>query len=293
MVRKSLRRLLPALWLIGAFTGALSQAADRSISVAPGVLIHVVEVGSKDAQSVVFIPGWRLTTHIFAQQIEALAPRYRVIVLDPRSQGESTKTEEGDTPEQRARDLHQVLEVLKVQQPLLVGWSQGVQDVAAYVAQFDSTDFKGLVLVDSTVSGGAHRIEHEQQASALQLERLWQYAHHPEAASEAMMKAIIQTPQSDAQLKERVLDALKTPTAIGAAMLLDDLWGPDRTGALEKIRVPTLIIASSRSNELEGQRAMARRIAGARFEVLNAGHAVFVDQPERFDALIEKFLRSL
>jgi pimeloyl-ACP methyl ester carboxylesterase len=90
-----------------------------------------------------------------------------------------------------------------------------------------------------------------------------------------------------------VADGLKTPTAIGAAMLLDDLLGPDRRPALAKFTTPTLVIASATSPELEAQKAMAAKLPKARLEVMeDAGHAVFVDQPAHFDALLESFLST-
>jgi pimeloyl-ACP methyl ester carboxylesterase len=85
----------------------------------------------------------------------SLQPRAGVIAIDPRSQGNLTKTDEGDTSEQRARDYRLLLTSLHLEPVILVGWSQGVQDVAAYVDQYGTTGVKAVVLVDSTISGGA------------------------------------------------------------------------------------------------------------------------------------------
>ena len=39
---------------------------------------------------------------------------------------------------------------------------------------------------------------------------------------------------------------------------------------------------------------MHKRIAGSRLEVMeNAGHVLFLDQPDRFNALLTDFLKSL
>ncbi len=85
-----------------------------------------------------------------------------------------------------------------------------------------------------------------------------------------------------------------TPPTIGAAMLVADLYGQDRSGALDAVNIPVLVIAAGNSPEIEAQRAMAARIPGARFEVIDgASHAVFLDQPERFRAVLSSFLTAI
>jgi non-heme chloroperoxidase len=77
-------------------------------------------------------------------------------------------------------------------------------------------------------------------------------------------------------------------------MLVADLFGVNRTAALKKIDCPTLIIASAKSDELARQQAGASEIPRVRFEKIeDAAHAIFLDQPERFDALVEKFMKGL
>jgi len=68
----------------------------------------------------------------------------------------------------------------------------------------------------------------------------------------------------------------------------------NRTPALKKIDCPTLIIASAKSDELARQQAAATQIPRARLEkVEGAAHAVFVDQPDRFDELLKNCVARL
>jgi non-heme chloroperoxidase len=124
-----------------------ASAREFDIDVGAGLSIHVIDQGPIDAKPpLVFVPGWRFTHSIWADQIAEFSGDRRVIAIDPRSQGASTMTAEGDTPEQRAKDLDRLFARLKIQRIVLVGWSQGVQDVAAYVAAFGTADVAGLVL---------------------------------------------------------------------------------------------------------------------------------------------------
>lgn len=294
-------RLLAAAALVAAGAcgthTAWCQAAvrDMSVETSPGVRLHLQVAGSANSKpALILIPGWRLTASIWQEQLLKFSTERQVMALDPRSQGDSTVTAEGDTPEQRAKDINAVLHKLQVGRSVLVGWSQGVQDVAAYIDQFGTQSLAGVVLVDSTVSRGANAIVEAPQFAARQLGLFSLYATDPEEYTRGMMRAIIKRPLSGAELGLLVSGALKTPTAIGEAMLVADLFGVDRTSVLAKIDRPTLVIASALSQELEAQKKMAGGIPGSRFEVIqDAGHAVFVDQPERFDGLVTDFLAGL
>jgi len=162
--------LLPAICL-GATQGRAQSigVSSRVVQVASGVSLRVLEAGKSDNKpALVFIPGWSMNADVWRNQIETFAKTNRVIAFDPRSEGESTKTTSGNTPETRAQDLHTLLERLGVQHPVLIGWSQGVQDVAAYVEAYGTKDLAGIVLVDAAVSDGADGMAARPQETAEQ-----------------------------------------------------------------------------------------------------------------------------
>jgi len=272
-----------------------NSGSSRMVEVAEGVSVRVIEAGKPGAQpTLVFIPGWSTGADIWRQQIDRFVPTYRVIAFDPRSQGESTKTTNGNTPEMRARDLHALLERLGVQRPLLIGWSQGVQDVAAYIERYGSKDLAGIVLVDAAISDGADGMAARPQETAAQFKMFAVYQAHQEEYLHGMMQAIISKPQSDGAIDQLVRTGMKTPPDIGVAMLIADMFGVNRTPAFEKIDCPMLIIASEKSGELARQQAAANQIPLARFEKIeDTAHAVFLDQPDRFNELLASFAAKL
>lgn len=274
---------------------AQPQPLSAMVDVGGGVQLHVLETGTaSNAPTIVLIPGWRLTASVWSHQLEVFGRSHRVIAFDPRSQGDSTKTGEGDTPEQRARDYHAALEKLHAGPIVLIGWSQGVQDVAAYVDQFGTDRIKAVVLVDSTISKGAGDLPNVLPFAVQQLRLLPILAEAPREYTDGMMRAIISRPIGDAERARLVDEGMKTPPAISQAMLVSDLFGRDRSGALAKLKVPTLIIASGRSAELDAQKAMAASLPNGRFEVMpNAAHAVFIDDPETFERLVGEFLSKV
>jgi pimeloyl-ACP methyl ester carboxylesterase len=274
---------------------SVPELRERKVDVGGNVSLRVIEAGKPEAQpALVFIPGWSTGADIWRGQIETFAKTNRVIAFDPRSEGESTKTTSGNTPETRAQDLRALLERLSVRRPVLIGWSQGVQDVAAYVARYGTKDLAGIVLVDAAVSDGADGMAERPQETAAQFKMFAIYQVHQREYLGGMMRAIISKPQSDGTIERLVNAGMKTPADVGVAMLIADMFGANRTPALKKIDCPTLIIASAKSDELARQQAAADQIPHARFEKIeDAAHAVFLDQPDRFTEVLTSFVAKL
>ncbi|MDP3854039.1 alpha/beta fold hydrolase [Phenylobacterium sp.] len=290
-----LRRVIAALTFSAAcFTATLACAEERMLAVAPHVNLRVVDEGPRNAKPpVVLITGWGFTADVWRDQAQRLAKTRRVVSFDPRSQGASTVTAQGMTPEQRGRDLEAVLSQLGLEKVYLVGWSQGVQDVAAYVNGFGTGRVAGAVLVDAAVSSGSGAVLREPQAAAQTLRFLSIYAAQPDAYARGMLEAIISRPLDKAQADRLAADIAAVPTAIGSAALVADLYGADLTPALKKLDRPTLIVASATAEDLQAQRDEVKILPNGRIEVVeNAAHAVFIDQPDRFAQILDQFLTA-
>lgn len=288
------RRVIAALAAFCLLTTA-AAAEERRLAVTPEVSLRVVDEGPRNAKPpVVLITGWGFTADIWRDQAQRLARTRRVVSFDPRSQGRSTVTAQGMTPAQRARDLDAVLTQLGLDKVHLVGWSQGVQDVAAYVDAFGTRKLAGAVLVDAAVSSGSGAVLRDPQAAAQTLRFLSIYAAQPEAYARGMLGAIISRPLDKAQADRLAADIAAVPTAIGSAALVADLYGVDLTPALKKLDRPTLIVASATSPELQAQRDELKLLPAGRIEVVeNAAHTVFIDQPDRFAEILDRFLTQV
>ncbi|MEO7390608.1 MAG: alpha/beta hydrolase [Ramlibacter sp.] len=289
--------LLLALSL-GAFAVQAQTVAvhrEGDVPVGKDVAIHFVEAGDRQAKTtLLFVPGWGMSTAVWRDQITAFSASARVVSIDPRSQGFSTISMHSNTPEQRAQDLREVIRALALTNVVLVGWSQGVQDVAAYAAAFGGEGIAGYVLVDSVVGAGPAAAVANQAGLKQELERLALYQRYPRDYLRGMMNAIIASPGGKARIDELVELSLRTPPDIGITMLIMDFIAIDRRPALPKFDRPTLVIASAESGELAEMRAMAAQIRDARIETIaQAGHAVFLDQPARFHELLADFVRRV
>lgn len=99
-------------------------------------------------------------------------------------------------------------------------------------------------------------------------------------------------PQSQEYLKRITAASLRTPTNTAMALMVGAI-SVNRQAALDKIRTPTLIIGAQ-SPYAGRYEEMKKQIAASRLEMMdNVGHALFVDDAERFNALLAEFLKQI
>jgi len=277
-------------------TSATQQLSIRDgfFTTDDGIRIHYLCAGRMTAKApIVFIPGWRLTASLWQEQLQVFSVDRLVIAIDSRSQGDSSVALFGNTPERRARDLHELMARRQISRFVVVGWSQGVQDVAAYVQEYGTASLAAIAFVDSPVSHGAQEIVDHKESSQAALSRLEGYELDPAEYAAGMVRSIFRKPHSESFIQHVISQAEKTPPSIAVAMLATDLFGKDRRPALKEIDCPTLVIASASSPLLETEKEMAESIPGARwFVVPGAGHALFVDDPEVFDDHLALLLKA-
>lgn len=87
--------------------------------------LHWATYGDVKAPPVVLLHGGFGSADDFASQVPALAPHARVIVVDSRGHGRSTRSQHGVSYHLMAEDVIALLDHLNVKQAALVGWSDG------------------------------------------------------------------------------------------------------------------------------------------------------------------------
>ncbi len=228
------------------------------------------------------MPGW-----IWGRQIEHFSSTHRVVAMDPRCQGESSQTDEGLSPAVRARDIKAVVDRLHLAPVVLVGWSMAVGEIASYVDQFGTKDIAGIVFVDDVPGADVAPAVYKDL-----MEFIAGFVQERRGNGDKFVRSFFKKPQPEEYLKRVVEASLKTPTNTAVALLVGK-FGTDLRPALKKIDKPTLIVAA-KSGFLDLIRAIQPQIPGSRLEVFDdAGHALFVDDADRFNALLGEFLRNL
>lgn len=109
--------------------------------------LHTVQWGER-GQPVVCVHGITSNAFYFQALADQLAPDYRVFAYDLRGRGQSEKPASGYGLPAHAVDLLQLLDILDLDKPALVGHSMGGL-VALYFAAHYPTRLSKLVLLDS------------------------------------------------------------------------------------------------------------------------------------------------
>jgi len=250
-----------------------------------GVRLHVAESAPARVSArlpvLAFVTGWSMPASIWGDQLSALAQRYRTAALDPRGQGLSDVPTEGYTLERRARDIAEF--VARYPKVVLIGWSLGALEVLQYVHQFGDGSVDALVLVDSSV-GEIPAPPPGNFTETLQQDRT--------KALDSFVRAIFRTPRSPGQLKALLDGAMLMPLQASIDLLSYPVPREHWRDIAWAFKKPLLYVVTPQFAEQAAN--LQRHRTGTRIEIFTeAGHTLFVDEPQRFNALIENFLGSL
>lgn len=104
--------------------------------------------GDKDAQPIVFSHGWPLTADAWdAQMVFFAREGFRTIAHDRRSHGRSDQVWDGNTMDQYADDLAELIEALDLRDAILVGHSTGGGEVTRYIGRHGTARVAKIALI--------------------------------------------------------------------------------------------------------------------------------------------------
>ncbi len=271
------RRFLAAPFLLGP---AGAKAATH-FTTSDGVRLHLLTAGR--GPLLVFVPGWTMPAWMFQPQLEAFAATHRVVAMDPRGQGNSDIPRSGYTAARRGQDIHELLGHLGGGRAVVAGWSLGVLEALACLRAHGESRLAGLVLLDNSIGLGPPPARGNGNfLAALRRAR--------ESTTRAFVARMFAEPPGEDYLARLTADSLRTPTEAAVSLLSYNLPREAWRDAVLGTRLPTLYMVTPR---LAGQAAELRRQRSQAETVVmeGAGHALFVDQPEAFNAQLADFLR--
>jgi len=192
-----------------------------------------------------------------------------------------------------ATDVSELIESLDLREVVVVGWSLGFSVALALVEFAGQERVSGLVLVEGSPRllndshwrlGVADIEEGTRMRDAFRDD--WEHT------IEALVREIVgHAPDPD--LVGLLGDARRADPDATARLFWDHL-NQDWRDVLPTVRVPTLVVAGSASrigDSVGAARYTAAAVPNARLEIVEgAGHALFREQPDRFNALVDEFV---
>lgn len=130
---------------------------EHRVRVSGDLTVRYRQVG-QGSRPIIFVPGWGTSLEVYVHQLRHFekSADFLAIAYDPRGQGGSSKTTEGNTYQQHGRDLANLLKVLKLRDVMLAGWSFGIYAVYAYLDEFGKENVSGLISIDSSPQATGH-----------------------------------------------------------------------------------------------------------------------------------------
>ena len=278
-----------AMFLMCALSvpGVVAQAAKSDFfKTSDGIKIHYVESGS--GRAIVFIPGWTMPAWIWQKQIDEFSKKYRVIAVDPRSQGESDKPAYGHMPETRSRDYKELVDHLGLKQPVLVGWSMACGELVKYAEQFGSDNVGGFVLVDGFLP---EKVNPEMFVGLSGWMNLLQQDRQKQA--DGFVRSMYKKPQTEDYLK-RVIDAsTEIPADTAAVLIYNMIAVKDFSPGLAKMNRPVLFAYQPETQPTADflKSKLGDKLRLEKFD--GDGHALFVDDAEKFNRALDQFVQGL
>ncbi|MCL1125880.1 alpha/beta fold hydrolase [Shewanella surugensis] len=266
------------------------------------VKLHYVDKG--EGIPLVMLHGWSQSTEQYKYQIELLSEKYRVIALDMRGHGQSEKVAYGYKIYRLAKDLHELLSYLDLNNTVVLGHASGAAVMCCYWELFGGERLAKLIFVD--------------KIPVLTSNPMWssaEVANYGSFVDPVSSMSFVNTLLSDSANKAKTIllhrqitkhilpedERLLIETTCRfsnpeAAVLLYNEFHQDCRDVVPRINLPTLIIVGRGSpTPVSSQVWMNLSIPNSQlviFEVEEGGkHFTFIENPQKFNRVVDDFIQ--
>jgi 3-oxoadipate enol-lactonase len=259
-----------------------------SFAVVDGQRIRFDDSGG-DGPAVILSHGFLMDREMFASQVDALAPEFRVITWDERGFGETEFDGEPFTYWDSAGDCLGLLEHLGIDRAVLGGMSQG-GFLSLRAALLAPARVRALVLIDTQAG-----VEDPERLPAYrQMQQTWLEVGPVDDLANAVASLIIGDPVlSEVWIAKWRKLARETLRAPGDCLFERD----DISDRLGEISCPAIVFHGTADQSIEMERAeeLCRGLSGCKgvVRVQGAPHAANLTHPDQVNGPLLDFLRSL
>jgi microsomal epoxide hydrolase len=256
---------------------------DRYFTTSDGIKLHYLTAGK--GPTIIIQPGWMMPADIFKPQLEKLSNSFKIIVLDPRGQGQSEDSPDNNYIERRTRDLFELIAHEKVDTFILAGWSLGVPEVLYFLDKYGKSQLRGLILIDGPIKTDLPEVQSGWKS-------LINWLQKDRSGLEKVFMDALFNKEHDEEFITLIQKRLSnTPTNSSFVAMGTHVAEPrDYSTILEKVQVPILITYSPTWKNQSDEFKEANNLAS--LEMFECGHALFVDESERFNSLIRNMFKE-
>lgn len=242
-----------------------------------------------DGPAVILAHGFLMDREMFALQVSALAPEFRVITWDARGFGETQFDGQPFTYWDSARDCLGLLDHLGIDRAVLGGMSQG-GFASMRAALLAPERVRALILIDTQ----AGPEDPERLPAYRQMQQTWLQVGPVDDLVALVANLIIGDSELNqtwiAKWKKLPIENMRAP----GDCLLDR---EDLTDRLSEITCPAIVIHGTADQSIEMERAeeLCRGLSGCAgvVRIDGAPHASNLTHPEQVNGPLLEFVRSL
>jgi pimeloyl-ACP methyl ester carboxylesterase len=274
------------------------ERARQTVALPNGMTMAYIEAGNRGGPPVVLIHGFTDNARDWVPLIPELDRSFRLIVVDIRGHGKSSKPECCYGRVDFAYDIRLLLDALHVDRADLVGHSLG-SIITQTFAEYWPERTRRVVLISSS---GGPLASCAPPAGSPAVKRMdfrgeIQKLKEPiDPDSKFMVEWWSSPTPVDAEfLRRQRVDAAAIPLRVWLAVLDQGLAGPELQATLPRLQAPTLLIWGGKDPIFGAPDRCSLQLAlpNARVELYpQLGHNPFWEDPERVAAAINAFLRE-
>lgn len=257
----------------------------QRITTPKGYAIGYEEAGAGEAVPIVFLHGVGSDKSVWRPQLRFFGRTRRAIAFDYPGYGYSDPAPAGTTRDDYASAVISGMNELGLERAHICGLSLGGV-VAIALHNADPKRCASLILADTfAVHPGGNAIYERSIAASNDLR----------AMAEARVDVLLGQP-ADPSVRHEVVETMARIDPAAYRIGAEAVWLADQKDRAAKIDVPALVVCGSEDKVTppELSRALAELIPHAKIEMIaGAGHISNLEQPDRFNEVVDEFIRSL
>jgi len=270
------------------------DAMKKTVQLPDGVTLAYIDTGSSTGPAVVLIHGYTDNARDWVPVLPYLSKRFRLILVDIRGHGKSSKPECCYTRLDFAYDIKLLLDALSIRQADIVGHSLG-SIIAQTFAEYWPERTDRVVLISSTGGRPPGSTAPPQFDFAAEIRKL----KEPIDPDSPFMIAWWDspTPVSPDFIRRQRQDSAAIPLKVWLAVLDEALPTAtayaDLQSTLPRLKAPTLLIWGSKDPIMEEpvRKTLRDALPGAQVKIFDGlGHNPFWEDPKAVAGSINTFL---
>jgi pimeloyl-ACP methyl ester carboxylesterase len=268
-------------------------ARAEYIEVEHNVRLHITDAGK--GRPIVLIHGWPLSDEMYEYQYNDLINKnFRVIGITLRGFGKSDKPYGTYDYDVHASDFKKVLEKLKIEGAVLVGFSMGGAIAIRFVANYEGAHVSKLVLAAAAAPIWTQREDFQYNLPTSAVDELIELNYKDRPKLLADFAKIFSA--TETSLNEGIGSWLNgiclSASSYATAQCLIALRDTDLRSDLKKIKIPTVIMHGKKDKicSFDLAEQMEAGISNSHIVAFeNSGHSMFLEETKKFNTELIKF----